>query len=83
MILTTHQSELLFKVAESHLAWYNLYYNDPPKFEILLELNHTKLEYCIDDLTTEAQVTEMLNTMKQQYDRMITEYSGNNFNNFE
>ncbi len=72
--LTTRQSEMLFEVAESHLKWYKLYYEDPPKFEILLELNHTKLSYLIDEHTTENDITEYLITMKANYDTMVEDY---------
>lgn len=80
--LTTRQSEMLFEVAESHLKWYKLYYEDPPKFEILLELNHTKLSYLIDEHTTENDITEYLITMKANYDTMVEDYGPHN-NNYE
>jgi hypothetical protein len=78
--LTIRQNELLFEVAEAHLKWYKLYYQDPPKFEILLELNHTKLSYLIDEHTTEQDITDALIKMKSGYDTMIEDYGPNNIN---
>jgi hypothetical protein len=80
--LTIQQNELLFDVAESHLQWYKLYYEDPPKFEILLELNHTKLSYLIDEHTTEQDITDALIKMKAGYDTLIEDYGPHN-NNYE
>lgn len=79
--LTTRQNELLFEVAESHLKWYKLYYENPPKFEILLELNHTKLSYIIDEDTTEQDITDALVKMKEGYEKMIDDYGPTNINN--
>jgi hypothetical protein len=76
MTLTTKQTEMLFQAAELHLEWYKIYYPDPPKFEVLLELNHTKLSYLIEDDTTEDDITKALNNFINQYQTMIDDYSG-------
>lgn len=74
--LSTKNSELLYDVTESHMKWYHVWYFDTsPKFEILLELNHTKLSYLIDETTTESDITEYLNKMKSTYEQMIEDYS--------
>ena len=78
--LTDKHIELLYEVAETHLRWYQLYYKDPPKFDILLELNHTKLKYLIDDDTTNKEITERLTAMKKTYQTMIDEFNSPPFN---
>lgn len=81
--LSTKNSELLYEVAESHMNWYHIWYSDTaPKFEILLELNHTKLSYLIDEHTTEQDITDALITMKANYNTMIEDYGPHN-NNYE
>jgi hypothetical protein len=73
--LTDKHIELLYEATELHLKWYQLYYKDPPKFDVLLELNHTKLGYLIDETTTEKDITERLISIKAGYQKLVDDYT--------
>jgi len=72
--LTTEQSELLYEVAERHLQWYKIYYDVPPAFEVLLELNHRKLSYKIGSSIEEELITTIIQKMLQDYNDLIKYY---------
>lgn len=73
--LTNKHIEMLYEIAELHLKWYQLYYENPPSFDLLLELNHTKLKYLINEKTTELEITTMLTGIKKTYQSLVDEYN--------
>jgi len=73
--LTTKQADLLYDVAERHLQWYQIYYDDPPAFEVLLELNDRKLSYKVTKSMKEEDITNLLKRMWKSYDDLINYYS--------
>ena len=75
--LTTKQTDLLYDVTERHLQWYQIYYEVPPAFEVLLELNHRKLSYKVTSTMKEDDITKLLEKMWQNYDDLINYYSKN------
>lgn len=72
--LTDIQTKLLFNVTEKHLEWYEMYYNNPPAFEILLELNHRKLSYKVTANMSEIAINELLESMLLNYEELIQYY---------
>lgn len=65
--LTIAQTELLYEVTEMHQKWYEEFYSEVPSFDILLELNHNKIMFLIDDNTSESFITETLKEMYSRY----------------
>ena len=75
--LTLKQSELLYTLTEVHLEWYKKYYEDPPPYDVLLELNHTKMNYMFEDRShvPEAEITGVLQRMPTSYEDLLKNYS--------
>ena len=76
MNLTIEQSEMLYEIAEIHLAWI-LKYNPDSKttFSDMLHINHTKLLNCFfDSIYNESDVTEKLLKIRAHVLRLSNEY---------
>jgi hypothetical protein len=81
MILSDHNAELLFEVTEWHLKWYELYYENPPQFSTLLEINFIKLESVSMDNWVDDDYERKLLQFKYSYIDMYEEELGINNNN--
>lgn len=71
--LTNETCLLMYEVTEWHLAWYELYYENPPKFSTLLEINYIKLQSCSCDFWKDEDYYNKLIEFKYQYIDMYDE----------
>lgn len=75
MDLTIEQTELLFEATEIFQLWYAKYYDEPPSFSELLEINHVKVMDIAEMLdSNEEEITLSIVELKETYLKLLAEY---------
>jgi len=72
--ITDNHIKLLYEISELNHKWYSLYWDNPPSYDIFLELNHQTLMFHIDDNSTEESITTLLNKVQNNFEILISEY---------
>lgn len=76
MDLTDNQLEILYKMTEVHFKWFEIYSDNPPKYEDVLKLNHQKMidisDSCED--CNEEMLDSLFNTILEGYVKMLEDY---------